>query len=69
MTTAPPLRLAVLLSGNGTSLENLFEQIDTGERFVIDSWFQDNGMLPYLSPSTEWFDITNLQILIFEIQD
>ncbi len=30
MTTAPPLRLAVLLSGNGTSLENLFEQIDTG---------------------------------------
>jgi len=28
----PPrkLRLAVLLSGNGTSLENLFEQIDTG---------------------------------------
>ena len=45
------------------------EQIDTGERFVIDSWFQDNGMLPYLSPSTEWFDITNLQILIFEIQD
>ncbi|MCH2187103.1 phosphoribosylglycinamide formyltransferase, partial [Myxococcota bacterium] len=27
MTTASPLRLAVLLSGHGTSLENLFEQI------------------------------------------
>ena len=45
------------------------EEIDTGERFVIDSWFQDNGMLPYLSPSTDWFDITDLQILTFGIQD
>ena len=27
---APKLRVAVLLSGNGTSLENLFEQIDEG---------------------------------------
>ncbi|MCR9097494.1 MAG: phosphoribosylglycinamide formyltransferase [bacterium] len=26
----PPLRLAVLLSGSGTSLENLFEHIDAG---------------------------------------
>ncbi len=26
-----PLRIAVLLSGNGTSLENLFERIDAGE--------------------------------------
>jgi folate-dependent phosphoribosylglycinamide formyltransferase PurN len=25
-----PLRVAVLLSGEGTSLENLFEQIDAG---------------------------------------
>ena len=31
MTTARPLRIAVLLSGNGTSLENLFEHIDRGE--------------------------------------
>jgi hypothetical protein len=45
------------------------EEIDTGERFVIDSWFQDNGMLPYLSPSTDWFDITDLRILTFGIQD
>ena len=45
------------------------EEINTGERFVIDSWFQDNGMLPYLSPSTDWFDITDLQILTFGIQD
>ena len=27
---APKLRIAVLLSGNGTSLENLFEHIDAG---------------------------------------
>lgn len=26
----PPLRIAVLLSGSGTSLENLFEEIDAG---------------------------------------
>ena len=29
MTTAP-IRIAVLLSGSGTSLENLFEKIDAG---------------------------------------
>ena len=45
------------------------EEIETGERFVIDSWFQDNGMLPYISPSTDWFDITDLRILSFGIQD
>jgi formyltetrahydrofolate-dependent phosphoribosylglycinamide formyltransferase len=28
--TRPPLRIAVLLSGNGTSLENLFEHIERG---------------------------------------
>jgi len=31
MTQTPPLQIAVLLSGNGTSLESLFERIDTGE--------------------------------------
>jgi phosphoribosylglycinamide formyltransferase-1 len=30
VTTRRPLRVAVLLSGNGTSLENLFEHIDRG---------------------------------------
>ena len=45
------------------------EDIETGERFVIDSWFQDNGMLPYISPSTDWFDVTDVRILIFGIQD
>jgi len=30
MTARDPLRVAVLLSGEGTSLENLFEQIDAG---------------------------------------
>jgi formyltetrahydrofolate-dependent phosphoribosylglycinamide formyltransferase len=31
MTASTPLRLAVLLSGEGTSLENLFEQIESGQ--------------------------------------
>ena len=44
------------------------EEIETGERFVIDSWFQDNGMLPYISPSTDWLDVTDVRILIFGIQ-
>ena len=30
MSTERPLRIAVLLSGNGTSLENLLEHIDSG---------------------------------------
>ncbi len=30
MSTAGPLQVAVLLSGSGTSLENLFEHIDSG---------------------------------------
>lgn len=35
-------------------------QIETlagGERWVIDSWFQNNGYLPYLQRETEWQDI------------
>ena len=31
MTADHELRVAVLLSGEGTSLENLFEQIETGD--------------------------------------
>ena len=31
MSAARPFRIAVLLSGNGTSLENLFDHIDRGE--------------------------------------
>ena len=31
MTPRPPLRIAVLLSGNGTSLENLLEHIESGD--------------------------------------
>ena len=30
MSTDGPLQVAVLLSGSGTSLENLFEHIDSG---------------------------------------
>ena len=31
MTSREPLRVGVLLSGNGTSLENLLERIDAGD--------------------------------------
>ena len=45
------------------------EEIATGTRFVIDSWFQDNGMLPYIAKSEEWHDLTDAQILLFRIND
>ena len=33
------------------------EQVDSGVNYVVDSWFQDNGMLPYIAKSTEWVDL------------
>jgi hypothetical protein len=45
------------------------EEIESGRRFVIDSWFQDNGMLPYVADSIEWHDMTNAETIIFPIQN
>ncbi|HJL65635.1 MAG: hypothetical protein QF586_06095 [Arenicellales bacterium] len=33
------------------------EEIATQERWVVDSWFQANGILPYIQRTTEWADI------------
>ena len=33
------------------------EEIQTGDRYVIDSWFQDNGMLPNVQKTEDWADI------------
>ena len=33
------------------------EQVDNGVNYIVDSWFQDNGMLPYIAESTEWGDL------------
>ncbi len=33
------------------------EELATGERWVVDSWFQDYGMLPYLQRAAQWEDI------------
>ena len=33
------------------------EQVDSGVNYIVDSWFQDNGMLPYIAKSTEWLDL------------
>ena len=33
------------------------EEIEDGERWVVDSWFQHNGYLPYLQRAKEWEDI------------
>ncbi len=33
------------------------EEVVGGERYVVDSWFQDNGKVPYIQPTAEWEDI------------
>jgi hypothetical protein len=33
------------------------ETLDGGERWVVDSWFQRNGYLPYIQRSEQWKDI------------
>ena len=45
------------------------QEVATGERFVIDSWFQDNGMLPYIARSAEWEDLTEARIVLFSGAD
>ena len=33
------------------------EEIQTGDRYVIDSWFHDNGLLPNVQKTEDWTDI------------
>lgn len=33
------------------------EEVKTGERWVVDSWFHDFGKLPHVARSTEWADV------------
>jgi len=33
------------------------EELETGQRWVVDSWFYDYGSLPYVEEATEWHDI------------
>jgi len=33
------------------------EEIQTGDRYVIDSWFHDNGLLPNVQKTEDWVDI------------
>ncbi len=33
------------------------EEIYTGERYVIDSWFHDNGMLPNIQKTEDWSEV------------
>ena len=33
------------------------EEIHTSDRYVIDSWFQDNGLLPNVQRTEDWVDI------------
>jgi hypothetical protein len=33
------------------------QELKTSTAFVVDSWFQDNGMLPYIRESNVWKDL------------
>lgn len=33
------------------------EEIESGQRWVVDSWFYDYGSLPYVEKAEEWHDI------------
>jgi len=33
------------------------EEVDSGQRWVVDSWFYDYGSLPYVEEAKEWHDI------------
>jgi hypothetical protein len=64
-----PVERAYRRGGFDAHWAGQLEEIATGTRFVIDSWFQDNGMLPYIAKSEEWHDLTDAQILLFRIND
>ncbi len=36
------------------------EETANGTRYVVDSWFEDNGYLPYVQASAQWEDIPYL---------
>ncbi|MGI9315770.1 MAG: hypothetical protein ACR2QW_00445 [bacterium] len=40
------------------------KEIETGDRYVVDSWFQPNGYLPVVQDSPSWEDITMLSAVV-----
>ena len=34
------------------------EETGTGDRYVVDTWFYDNGEMPVIQPTEEWLDIS-----------
>ena len=39
-------------------------EIESGDRYVVDSWFQPNGYLPVIQDSPSWEDITVLSAVV-----
>ncbi len=37
-------------------------EIETGKRFAVDSWYRDNGEMPYLQPIADWRKKRDFQI-------
>ena len=39
-------------------------ELESGKRFVVDSWYQPNGYLPVIQASEDWEDITPLTAVV-----
>ena len=39
-------------------------EVDSGTRYVVDSWFQPNGYLPIIQDSESWEDITMMSAVV-----
>lgn len=40
------------------------KEIDTGTKYIVDSWFQPNGFLPVIQASKEWEDISIISAVV-----
>ena len=45
------------------------QEIDSGVKYVVDSWFQPNGHLPVIQKSKDWLDINILTAVVDNSED
>jgi hypothetical protein len=50
----PQMRAPFFGGGNWPHQSAVITEKETGKEFAVDSWFEDNGKLPYIVPLDEW---------------
>ncbi len=53
---SPTARLPIIHAGRWPHQSAVIEDIESGERFVVDSWFHDNGVVAEIVSIKEWKD-------------